>query len=81
MPWAVAFHSTAALKEGIAPEDVEAIRARRTPKDPKVAALSGLTRALGTPQDITVQEIRIECFFPADDATERAARKLRAISR
>jgi hypothetical protein len=29
---------------------------------------------LGTPQDITVQEIRIECFFPADAATERAAR-------
>jgi transcriptional regulator with XRE-family HTH domain len=25
---------------------------------------------LGTPQDITVQEIRIECFFPADDAAE-----------
>ena len=24
---------------------------------------------LGTPQDVTVQEIRIECFFPADEAT------------
>jgi transcriptional regulator with XRE-family HTH domain len=24
---------------------------------------------LGTPQDITLQEIRIECFFPADDHT------------
>jgi hypothetical protein len=24
---------------------------------------------LGTPQDITAQEIRIECFFPADGAT------------
>jgi hypothetical protein len=21
---------------------------------------------LGTPQDVTLQEIRIECFFPAD---------------
>lgn len=31
---------------------------------------------LGTPQDITVQEIRIECFFPADDETVRAARLL-----
>jgi len=31
---------------------------------------------LGTPQDITVQEIRIECFFPADAETERAARDL-----
>jgi transcriptional regulator with XRE-family HTH domain len=26
---------------------------------------------LGTPQDITLQEVRIECFFPADDATAR----------
>jgi hypothetical protein len=24
---------------------------------------------LGTPRDITVQELRIECFFPMDDAT------------
>ena len=26
---------------------------------------------LGTPQDVTLQEIRIECFFPADAPTER----------
>jgi transcriptional regulator with XRE-family HTH domain len=31
---------------------------------------------LGTPQDITLQEIRIECFFPADEMTERRARKI-----
>ena len=31
---------------------------------------------LGTPQDVTVQEIRIECFFPSDRATESAARRL-----
>jgi transcriptional regulator with XRE-family HTH domain len=31
---------------------------------------------LGTPQDITLQEIRIECFFPADARTEAAAREL-----
>ena len=24
---------------------------------------------LGTPQDVTLQEIRVECFFPADEAT------------
>jgi transcriptional regulator with XRE-family HTH domain len=29
---------------------------------------------LGTPQDVTVQEIRIECFFPADVATADAFR-------
>jgi transcriptional regulator with XRE-family HTH domain len=26
---------------------------------------------LGTPQDVTLQELRIECFFPMDDATAR----------
>jgi hypothetical protein len=31
---------------------------------------------LGTPQDVTVQEIRLECFFPADDETEQMARRL-----
>jgi hypothetical protein len=31
---------------------------------------------LGTPQDITAQEMRIECFFPADGETARAARQL-----
>ena len=31
---------------------------------------------LGTPQDITVQELRIESFFPLDEATEMAARNL-----
>ena len=31
---------------------------------------------LGTPQDITVQELRIESFFPLDDATDAAARSL-----
>jgi hypothetical protein len=31
---------------------------------------------LGTPQDITVQEIRIECFFPVNDDTAKRARAL-----
>lgn len=33
---------------------------------------------LGTPQDITLQEIRIESFFPADADTARNARQLSA---
>jgi alkylhydroperoxidase family enzyme len=45
-PWAVAFHSTMALKEGVDPEDVRAIRERRLPADAKLAALSTFTRAL-----------------------------------
>lgn len=30
---------------------------------------------LGTPHDVTLQEIRIECFFPADDATATVFRQ------
>jgi len=44
--WAVAFHSTLALKEGVSPSDVTAIREQRVPADAQVAALSGLTRSL-----------------------------------
>jgi transcriptional regulator with XRE-family HTH domain len=32
--------------------------------------------SLGTPYDITLHELRIECFFPADEATEAALRRL-----
>jgi len=31
---------------------------------------------LGTPRDVTLQQLKIECFFPADAATEQAARRL-----
>jgi transcriptional regulator with XRE-family HTH domain len=33
---------------------------------------------LGTPIDVTAQEVRIECFFPLDDDTRRAAETLNA---
>jgi AhpD family alkylhydroperoxidase len=42
--WAVAFHSFLAVKEGVDRSDVEAIRARKHPKDPTYAALSELAR-------------------------------------
>ena len=29
---------------------------------------------LGTPQDITLQEVRIECFFPADERSDEIGR-------
>jgi alkylhydroperoxidase family enzyme len=45
-PWAVAFHSTMALKEGVDPRDVDAVRRRTRPHDPRLAALSTLTRTL-----------------------------------
>lgn len=36
---------------------------------------------LGTPYDITLHELRIESFFPADDATDIALQQLRAASK
>jgi len=44
--WAVAFHTALALKEGIDPADVQAMREGRKPKDSKLAALSTLARTL-----------------------------------
>lgn len=36
---------------------------------------------LGTPHDVTLQEIRIECFFPVDDATAHSFRGWAAAGR
>ena len=44
--WAVAFHTALALKEGIDPADVKAIREGRPPQDSKFAALSILARTM-----------------------------------
>jgi hypothetical protein len=37
-------------------------------------ALFTTIATLGTPQDITLQELRIECFFPMDEATAEVLR-------
>lgn len=34
--------------------------------------LFSMLMTLGSPQDVTLQELRIETFFPADDSSERA---------
>jgi hypothetical protein len=34
--------------------------------------------SLGTPYDITLHELRIECFFAADEGTDEAMRRLAA---
>ena len=44
--WAVAFHTTLALNEGITASDVKAIREGRLPEDSKYAALSGLAKTM-----------------------------------
>ena len=42
----MAFHSAAALKEGLSKEALEALRAGRAPADPRLGALSDLSRAM-----------------------------------
>ncbi|GAI43813.1 unnamed protein product, partial [marine sediment metagenome] len=42
------------------------------------ASLFSTLTTLGIPQDVTLQEMRIECFFPADEASRHA---LEALSR
>lgn len=42
------------------------------------ASLFSTLTTLGNPQDITLQELRIECFYPADDATRQLFEALAA---
>ncbi len=46
----------------------------RTPQGP--LPFFSTIATFGTPQDVTLQELKIECFYPADPATEAAARRL-----
>jgi alkylhydroperoxidase family enzyme len=74
--WAVAFHTTLALKEGIDPADVQAIREGRLPKDGKLAALSSLARTMiekrGRLNDADVDRF-IAAGFGKDHALEVVA--------
>jgi hypothetical protein len=38
--------------------------------------LIGAVLTLGTPQDVTLQELRVEMFMPADEASEALLVKL-----
>jgi alkylhydroperoxidase family enzyme len=42
----VALHTAMALKQGISPEEIDAIRERRIPRDKRLAALSSMARTL-----------------------------------
>jgi hypothetical protein len=39
-------------------------------KEGKVLNYFSMVTTVGTPQTVAAQELRIECMFPADDATE-----------
>ena len=47
-------------------------------KDGRSFTFFSAITTLGTPQDVTLQELRIECFFPMDDETDRQMRALLA---
>jgi glutathione S-transferase len=48
----------------------------RFTKDGKTFNYFSTVTTLGTPLDVTLEEIRIECFFPVDATTDRLAREL-----
>jgi len=77
--WAVAFHSMLALKEGLTPQDVEAIRARRLPTDPRHAALSTLARKLIEARG-HVSEQEVTAFTAAGFRREQALEVLAAVA-
>ena len=39
-------------------------------------AFFSMITMFATPRDVALQQLKIECFFPADAATEAAARSL-----
>jgi len=45
-------------------------------KDGRELRLFSTVTTVGAPRDITAQELRIECFIPVDDASERAVESL-----
>jgi transcriptional regulator with XRE-family HTH domain len=50
-------------------------------KDEIELRLFTIIATLGIPQDITLQELRVECFFPMDDETARVMRAWQAATR
>jgi alkylhydroperoxidase family enzyme len=69
--WTTAFHSTMALKVGVSDADVTAIRNGKSPADAKLAALSGLARALIERKGTGVQR-EVELLVAAGYRREQA---------
>ena len=69
--WAVAFHSYLALKAGLDPADVEAIRGRDAPREPRCAALSAYTRSLIEKRG-HLGDAAVEAFLAAGFKPEQA---------
>lgn len=63
-----------ALRLGAGKADASPVLAMHFRKQETSLRLFTTIATLGTPQDVTLQELRIECFFPMDDATARLLR-------
>ena len=62
--WCMAFHSAAALKEGLSKEDLARLRAGNAPADPRLRALSDLSRTMVRNRG-EVSEQDLERFYAA----------------
>ena len=69
--WAVAFHSHLALEAGLSPADVQAMRERRVPREPRYAALSVYARSL-IEQRGHVGEAAVAAFLSAGFKQDQA---------
>ena len=63
-----------ALGQGSAKSDSGPVLAMHFRKGDQSLRLFTTIATLGTPQDVTLQELRIECFFPMDEATAKLLR-------
>lgn len=71
----------AALRPGAANQAAGPVLAMHFRKGDASLRLFTTIATLGTPQDITLQELRIECFFPIDDATAQLLRSWATLGR
>ncbi|WP_338524788.1 carboxymuconolactone decarboxylase family protein [Pseudomonas batumici] len=77
--WPVAFHTFLALKEGLNPADVEAIRAGHAPKNVKHAALSGLAKSLIESRG-HVSDQALQAFFDAGFKKEQVLELINVVA-
>ena len=63
----------------VAESEGEPVLAMRLLKGDITLRLFTTVATLGTPQDVAAQEVRVECFFPADDATADVFRMWAAV--
>ena len=62
--WCMAFHSTGALRDGLSKDALEDLRAGRAPQDPRLRALSDLSRTMVRNRG-AVGEHDLEAFYAA----------------